>query len=52
MIGPDVMDLTKYIVTFDGVNSETEGERLVREYSDIATLASYSTGTLTITFQG
>jgi prepilin-type N-terminal cleavage/methylation domain-containing protein len=52
MIGPDVMDLTKYIVTFDGVNSETEGERLVREYSDMATLASYSTGTLTITFQG
>lgn len=52
MIGPDVMDLTKYIVTFDGVNSGAEGERLVREYSQIASVASYSAGTLSITFQG
>ena len=52
MIGPDTMDLTKYIVSFNGVNTDSEGERLVKEYSEIATVTSYSSGTLTITFQG
>lgn len=48
----DVGDLTRYVVTFEGIGSTSEGERLVREYSQIATVASYATETLTITFQG
>lgn len=48
----DVGDLTRYTISFSGVNSNAEGERIVKEYSDRAVVASYSTNTLTITFQG
>ncbi|RUO77167.1 type II secretion system protein [Idiomarina seosinensis] len=51
-VAPDVGDLTRYTVTLSGVSSSTEGERLVREYSNTAVVASYTSESLTITFQG
>lgn len=51
-VNADVGDLTRYTVTFSDVTSSTEGERMVREYNDLAVVASYMTDTLTITFQG
>ena len=51
-VSADVGDLTRYTVTFSGVTSSTEVERMVKEYTDLAVVASYMTDTLTITFQG
>ncbi len=51
-VAVDVGDLTRYTVTLSGIDSPTEGERMVKEYSDVAVVASYTTDTVTITFQG
>jgi|GEM_PF-817414 len=51
-VAADVGDLTRYTVTLSGIDSPTEGERMVKEYSDVAVVASYTTNTVTITFQG
>lgn len=51
-VAADVGDLTRYTVTLSGIDSPTEGERMVKEYSDLAVVASYTTDTVTITFQG
>ena len=51
-VAPDVGDLTRYTVTLSGINTASEGERLVREYSNISVVASYSSNMLSVTFQG
>ena len=51
-VAPDIGDLTRYTVTLSGIDSPTEGERMVKEYSEVAVVASYTTDTLTITFKG
>ena len=52
MIGPDTTTPTQYIIRFTNVNSDTEGERLVKEFSDRAIVTTYATGDFVATFQG
>ena len=51
-IAVDVGDLNRYSINLDGISSEEEGNRLARDYQDQAFSSSFSTGTLTVTFQG
>ncbi|WP_404402220.1 prepilin-type N-terminal cleavage/methylation domain-containing protein [Idiomarina seosinensis] len=50
MIGPDTTDPTKYIIRLTNVNAATEGQKLVRDYSNSSVVASYSAGDFTVTF--
>tara|TARA_B100000700_G_scaffold328324_1_gene445789 strand:- start:237 stop:680 length:444 start_codon:yes stop_codon:yes gene_type:complete len=52
MIGPDTVDASKYIIRLTNVGSAEEGQRLVRDYTDISALTSYADGDFTVTFQG
>jgi len=48
----DSADPTRYIVRFTGIQVAEEGQRLVRDYTAIASSVSFSGSTFEVTFQG
>lgn len=48
----DSSDPTRYIVRFTGIPVVEEGQRLVRDYTAIASSVSFSGSTFEVTFQG
>ncbi|CAB0149548.1 hypothetical protein PSI9734_00112 [Pseudidiomarina piscicola] len=48
----DLSDSTHYVVTMSGIAQDGEGARLARDFTDYTIDSSYTSGTLTLRFQG
>lgn len=48
----DTSDPTRYIVRLTGIPVSEEGQRLVRDYGEIASSVTFSSGTFEVVFQG
>lgn len=52
IIEVDVGDTTRYSIRLTNINSSSEGERLMREYQDLAEVTSFASNMFMATFQG
>jgi len=48
----DSSDPSRYVVTLSGIGQDGEGARLARDFTEYTIDSSYSSGTLTLRFQG
>jgi|SRR5690554_3877374 len=51
-VSVDGDDATRYVVSFTNIRVAEEGQRLVRDYTEIASSVTFSGNTLYVTFQG
>lgn len=51
-IEADLSDSSRYVVTLSGIAQDGEGARLARDFTDYTIDSSYSSGTVTLRFQG